>query len=134
MENNTPKEKKEECHCSRTSRFHTQDSNYSNHSVERCWSIPHQPDSMEMLKKILIELTDKFGYDHTPRQLEAFQKAESEIKDLLALSRAEGEKSGIMMAKEALDEIAFEQDNGHKVELFLNWDEGEKKLKDLLNK
>lgn len=30
--------KKEACHCVRTSRYHTRDSNYENHTPMRCWT------------------------------------------------------------------------------------------------
>jgi hypothetical protein len=45
------------CHCARTSRYHSQDSTYKNHSVERCWTEPAMPtqpkdtrDPIELLK------------------------------------------------------------------------------------
>jgi hypothetical protein len=30
----------QECHCSKTSRYHHKDSTYQNHSVDRCWTEP----------------------------------------------------------------------------------------------
>lgn len=42
MPNNT---KKEECHCQRTDRLHRVDSNFKNHTFERCWKDTPSPQS-----------------------------------------------------------------------------------------
>ncbi len=54
-------ENKEECHCSRTSRWHTIDTTYQNHSVDRCWSAPQTPDSGPLAKTIdkVLETCDE---------------------------------------------------------------------------
>lgn len=50
--------------------------------------------SMEEIKNILITLTDKTGFDHSPLALEAFAQAESDIQSEidLAVAKAVAEK------------------------------------------
>lgn len=60
MTNKTFKE--EECHCSRTSRYHTLDSNYQHHTFERCWSGTKDKaniQSLDLYKQKILEALPK---------------------------------------------------------------------------
>jgi len=72
MKGTRNKIKLEECHCTRTSRYHTQDSCYEHHTVDRCWTdkkmfIPTQIwiDRLVKLANELEELVDSKTSDPT---------------------------------------------------------------------
>jgi hypothetical protein len=69
----------QECHCSKTSRYHHKDSTYQNHSVDRCWTEP-TPDH---------EWREDFYKKHGKNlDLDSREKLEHSIQNLLTTERA----------------------------------------------
>lgn len=94
-----PKENKEECHCSRTSRWHTIDTNYQNHSIDRCWSAPQTPDSMDWEKEF-NEMRRGKGQFIVPTEV-----VKSFVREKIALAQSSGRREERQFILNILDGI-----------------------------